>query len=47
VTPFTKEEIDATVQAFPIDMALGLDGFNTDFFKKCWPIICSDFYALC
>ena len=46
MTPFTNEEIDATVQALPTDKALGV-GFNTDFIKKCWPIICSDFYALC
>lgn len=25
----------------------GPDGFNTNFVKKCWPIIKADFYAFC
>jgi hypothetical protein len=36
--PFSSEEIDKS----PVP-----DGFNTDFLKKCWPIIKHDFYALC
>ncbi|XP_073354997.1 uncharacterized protein [Aegilops tauschii subsp. strangulata] len=44
--PFTKEEMDETVKHMPIDKAPGLDGFNGLFFKKCWPIICQDFYDL-
>jgi hypothetical protein len=31
----------------PIEKALGLDGFNALFLKKCWPIIKNDFYKLC
>lgn len=27
--------------------ALGPNGFNTDFIKRCWPIICQDFYPRC
>jgi hypothetical protein len=27
--------------------ALGLDDFNTDFVKRCWPIICNEFYQFC
>ena len=42
--PFTKEEMDDTVKHMPIDKAPGPDGFNGLFFKKCWHIICQDFY---
>jgi hypothetical protein len=45
--PFTTEEIDLVVQHLPSDKSPGLDGFNTDFIKKCWPIIKQDFYDLC
>ena len=44
--PFTKEEMDDTVKLMPIDKAPGPDGFNGLFFKKCWHIICHDFYEL-
>ena len=37
--PFSKEEIDSVVKALPSDKSPGPDGFNTDFIKKCWPII--------
>ena len=47
VAPFTKQEIDLVVRSLPSDKALGPDGFNTDFTKKCWTIICEDFYRLC
>jgi len=47
VTPFTKLEIDSVVRSLPSDKAPGPDGFNTDFVKHCWFIICSDFYKLC
>lgn len=46
-SPFTHEEIDNVVNNLPTDKAPGPDGFNTDFIKKCWPIIKTDFYALC
>jgi hypothetical protein len=45
--PFTHEEIDSVVASLPSDKSLGPDGFNTDFVKKCWPIIKQDFYKLC
>ena len=44
--PFTKEEMDDTVKHMPIDKAPGPNGFNGLFFKKCWHIICQDFYEL-
>lgn len=47
VEPFAKTKIDVVVRALPSDKALGPDGFNTDFIKHCWPLICSDFYKLC
>jgi hypothetical protein len=45
--PFTKQEIDSIVVALPTDKSPGPDGFNTNFLKKCWPIISQDFYDLC
>lgn len=44
--PFTCEEIDLVFSQMPSDKSPGPDGFNTDFIKKCWPIIKADFYAL-
>ena len=44
--PFTTKEIDDVVKHMPIDKAPGPDGFNGLFLKKCWPIICKDFYTL-
>ena len=46
-TPFTREEIDQVVCSLPSDKSPGPDGFNTDFMKRCWPIIKEDFYELC
>jgi hypothetical protein len=43
---FTRQEIDKVVKILPSYKAPGPDGFNTDFLKKCWPIICEDFYRL-
>ena len=45
--PFTTEEIDSVVASLPSYKSPGPDGFNTDFIKKCWPIIKHDFYKLC
>jgi hypothetical protein len=46
-TPFTKLEIDNIIKSLPLDKSSGLDGFNTNFIKKCWHIIAQDFYDLC
>jgi hypothetical protein len=45
--PFNKEDIDRVVKAMPVDKALGPDGFNGLFRKKCWHIIKEDVYNLC
>lgn len=45
--PFSPEEIDNVVALLPGDKSPGPDGFNTDFIKRCWPIIKQDFYNLC
>jgi hypothetical protein len=44
--PFTRAGIDSVVKNLPSDKSPGPDGFNTDFVKKCWPIIKQDFYDL-
>ena len=45
--PFTREEIDSVVRNLPNNKAPGLDGFNSEFIKKCWHFIKDDFYSLC
>ena len=47
VLPFSNEEIDAVAHDLPNDKALGPDGFNGFFVKRCWPLIKYDFYRLC
>jgi hypothetical protein len=44
---FSHEEIDDVVKNLPGDKSPGPDGFNTDFVKRCWPVIKQDFYELC
>jgi hypothetical protein len=36
---FSHEEIDDVVKNLPRDKSPGPDGFNTDFVKRCWPVI--------
>jgi hypothetical protein len=47
VAPILKQEFDLIVKMIPTDKALGPDGFNGLFFKKCWDIIKTDIYQLC
>lgn len=47
VVPFSKPEIDRIVRRMPRDKALGPNGFNGHFIKKCWQLIRMDFYQLC
>jgi hypothetical protein len=41
------EEIDNIVKNLPSGKSPGLNGFNTDFLKRCWGVISHDFYDLC
>src|SRR4051794_29055550 len=43
---FTTKEIDELINQMPTDKAPGPDGFNGSFIKKCWDIICQDFYRM-
>jgi hypothetical protein len=45
--PFSENEINSVIVSLPNGKAAGPDGFNSDFLKKCWPIIAQDFYDLC
>jgi hypothetical protein len=45
--PFSRSEIDQIIRNLPSNKSLGPDGFNTDFVKKCWSVIASDFFELC
>jgi hypothetical protein len=47
VAPFQHEEIDSIVKELKSSKSPGPDGFNSDFMKKCWPVIQEDFYDLC
>ena len=44
--PFKLKEIDEVINHLPPDKSPGPDGFNGQFFKKCWNIIKQDFYEL-
>jgi len=46
-TPFDKIEIDQVIAELPNNKSPGLDGFNNEFLKGCWPLIADDFYRLC
>jgi hypothetical protein len=46
-SPFTEEEVNSIVASLPSGKSPGPDGFNTDFMKKCWSVISSDFHAIC
>jgi hypothetical protein len=47
ILPFQKEEIDNIVSNLPNGKSPGPDGFNTEFLKKCWPVIKEEFYGMC
>jgi hypothetical protein len=43
--PFEEDEIEKVIMQLPAEKAPGPDGFIGGFYKKCWPIICSDLLA--
>jgi hypothetical protein len=45
--PFSTSEIDEVIKELPTNRSPGPDGFNGEFFKKCWHIIKNDMYDLC
>jgi hypothetical protein len=45
-TPFFKEEIDSVVSNLPNGKSPGPDGLNTEFMKKCWPVIYQEIYNM-
>jgi hypothetical protein len=46
IEPFTVTEIESVIKNMPSDKALGPDGFNDVFIKKCWQIIKEDIFRL-
>jgi hypothetical protein len=47
IAPFSSEEIDNVIRDLKMANPLAPDGFNTDFMKKCWPVIKQDFCNVC
>lgn len=45
--PFSNTEVDEVIKNLPNNKSPGPDGFNNEFYKKCWDIIKSDIYNLC
>jgi hypothetical protein len=45
--PFSRGEIDQIIRNLPTNKSPDPDGFNTDFVRKCWPVLALDFYELC
>lgn len=43
---FSEEEIEMVIKSLPNSHALGPDGFNSLFIKKCWNIVKDDFIRL-
>jgi hypothetical protein len=44
--PFSDKEIEETIKELPNEKSPGLDGFNNEFIKACWPIIGPDIKCL-
>jgi hypothetical protein len=46
MTPITQAEVDQAIQELPIGKAPGPDGFTTDFFHSCWPMLREEVWQL-
>jgi hypothetical protein len=44
--PITIEEVDQAIKEMPVGKAPGLDGFTTDFFHHCWPMVREEVWQL-
>ena len=45
-SPFTEEEVLATINTMSLNKSPGPDGFSVDFYKEFWPEICPIFMAM-
>jgi len=43
---FSQNEIESVIECLPNSHALGPDGFNGLFIKKCWNLVKQDFFRL-
>jgi hypothetical protein len=46
IRPFTIEEVDQALQDTPKGKAPGPDGFTSDFFHYCWPMIRTEVWEI-
>jgi hypothetical protein len=46
MTPIMQPEVDQDIQELPTSKAPGPDGFTTDFFHPCWPMLREEVWQL-
>jgi hypothetical protein len=46
MTPISQAEVDQAIQELPTGKAPGPDGFTTDFFHSCWPMLREEVWQL-
>jgi hypothetical protein len=46
MTPISQDEVDQAMQELPIGKALDPDGFTTNFFHSCWPMLREEVWKL-
>jgi hypothetical protein len=44
--PIMQAEVDHAIQKLPTCKALGLNGFTTEFFDSCWPMLREEVWQL-